>query len=146
MSKPTQEEIDEYRDAFSLFDTEGDGKIDVEQIGSVLRSLNLNPADEDILKIEKDVGDRRVSFEEFLSIFLEEKKNAKKVSVEEFIDTLSAFDKDNAGKVSSGELRHVLTLLGNKLKDHQVDELLSDVGEQSGFVNTADFVNMVLSN
>ena len=46
----------EYRDAFSLFDTEGDGKIDVEQIGSVLRSLNLNPADEDILKIEKDVG------------------------------------------------------------------------------------------
>ena len=26
---------------------------------------------------------------------------------------------------------------GNKLKDHQVDELLSDVGEQSGFVNTA---------
>ena len=85
MSQPTQEEMDgkmmlfsclyrwnayscgiinepmwchftEFRDAFSLFDTKGDGKIDCEQIGSVLRSLNLNPDDEDIVKIEKDVG------------------------------------------------------------------------------------------
>lgn len=48
--------IVEYRDAFTLFDNEGDGKIDCEQIGSLLRSLNLNPDDEDIRKIEKDVG------------------------------------------------------------------------------------------
>ncbi|XP_068715595.1 myosin-2 essential light chain-like [Montipora foliosa] len=146
MSQPTQEEMDEYRDAFSLFDTEGDGKIECEQIGSLLRSLNLNPDDEDILKIEKEIGDRRVSFEEFLSIFVREKKNARNVSAQQFIDTLGVFDKDNAGRVSSGELRHVLTALGNKLRNYQVDELFNDVGEQAGFINTADFVNMVMSN
>lgn len=47
----------EYKEAFALFDTEGDGKIDSDQIGSLLRSLNLNPDDEDIDKIEKDVGE-----------------------------------------------------------------------------------------
>ena len=47
----------EYREAFSLFDQHGDGKIDSDQIGSLLRSLNLNPDDEDIEKIEKDVGE-----------------------------------------------------------------------------------------
>lgn len=84
MSQPTQEEMDgkllalkykqyasgrccyiwifrnvyaEYKEAFALFDTEGDGKIDSDQIGSLLRSLNLNPDDEDIDKIEKDVGE-----------------------------------------------------------------------------------------
>lgn len=46
----------EYRDAFALFDEQGDGKIDCNQIGKLLRSLNLNPEDEDIRKIEKDVG------------------------------------------------------------------------------------------
>ena len=46
----------EYRDAFTLFDEQGDGKIDCHQIGKLLRSLNLNPDDEDIRKIEKDVG------------------------------------------------------------------------------------------
>ena len=53
-----------------------------------------------------------MSFEEFLSIFVREKKNAKNVSAQQFIDTLGVFDKDNAGRVSSGELRHVLTALG----------------------------------
>ena len=71
-----------------------------------------------------------MSFEEFLSIFLEEKKNAKKVSVEEFIDTLSAFDKDNAGKVSSGELRHVLTLLGEYESGWLMPDTLSGPREQ----------------
>ena len=47
----------EYKEAFSLFDDQGDGKIEPEQIGSLLRSLNLNPDDEDIVKIEKDVGE-----------------------------------------------------------------------------------------
>lgn len=47
----------EYKEAFSLFDNEGDGKIEPEQIGCLLRSLNLNPDDEDIIKIEKDVGE-----------------------------------------------------------------------------------------
>lgn len=146
MSQPTQEEMDEYRDAFTLFDEQGDGKIDCHQIGKLLRSLNLNPDDEDIRKIEKDVGNKRIDFEEFLSIFLKAKKNSRNVSVEEFIDTLNVFDKDNAGKVSSGELRHVLTALGNKLRDRDVDELFSDVGEHHGFINTTDFVNMVMSN
>lgn len=146
MSQPTQEEMDEYKDAFALFDNEGDGKIESDQIGRLLRSLNLNPNDEDIVKIEKEVGNRRVKFEEFLAIFLAEKQMARPVTAQQFIDTLSVFDKDNAGKVSSAELRHVLTALGNKLRAKEVDVLFEDVGEHAGYVNTADFVNMVMSN
>lgn len=146
MAQPTQEEMDEYKDAFALFDSEGEGKIESDQIGCLLRSLNLNPDDEDIVKIEKDVGNRGVTFEEFLAIFLAEKQKAKSVTAQQFIDTLSVFDKDNAGKVASGELRHVLTALGNKLRAKDVDILFEDVGEHAGFVNTADFVNMIMSN
>ena len=47
----------EYKDAFALFDNEGDGKIESDQIGRLLRSLSLNPDDEDIVKIEKEVGE-----------------------------------------------------------------------------------------
>lgn len=107
--------MDEYKEAFALFDTEGDGKIDSDQIGSLLRSLNLNPDDEDIDKIEKDVGNRRIKFEEFLSIFLTEKQKSKPVTAQQFIETLSVFDKDNAGRVASGEMRHVLTALGKMI-------------------------------
>jgi hypothetical protein len=40
----------ELRRAFKLFDREGDGKINVSDYGTVLRSAGLNPS-------EKDIGD-----------------------------------------------------------------------------------------
>ena len=45
----------EYRDAFALFDKRGDGKIDSDQIGDVLRALNLNPTEADVKKIINEV-------------------------------------------------------------------------------------------
>lgn len=45
----------EFKDAFALFDKRGDGKIDSEQIGDVLRALNLNPTEADVKKIVNDV-------------------------------------------------------------------------------------------
>lgn len=37
------------------------------------------------------------------------------------------FDKDNNGYIGQGELRYVLTSLGEKLSDEEVDELLKGV-------------------
>lgn len=60
-------------------------------------------------------GNKRIKFEEFLPIFLAEKQRSKPVTAQQFIETLSVFDKDNAGRVASGELRHVLTALGKMI-------------------------------
>ena len=45
----------EYREAFQLFDTVGDGKIECTESGDVIRSLDFNPASEDIKKVVIDV-------------------------------------------------------------------------------------------
>jgi len=45
----------EFKDAFALFDKRGDGKIDSDQIGDVLRALNLNPTEADVKKIVNDI-------------------------------------------------------------------------------------------
>lgn len=45
----------EYREAFQLFDTVGDGKIECSESGDVIRSLDFNPASEDIKKVVTDV-------------------------------------------------------------------------------------------
>lgn len=37
------------------------------------------------------------------------------------------FDKDGTGHIGVGELRYVLTSLGEKLSDEEVDELLKGV-------------------
>lgn len=37
------------------------------------------------------------------------------------------FDKDNNGYIGQGELKYILTSLGEKLSDEEVDELLKGV-------------------
>lgn len=40
----------EFQEAFQLFDNRGDGKINVGQIGDVLRALGQNPTESDVKK------------------------------------------------------------------------------------------------
>ena len=46
---------------------------------------------------------------------------------DEFIRGFQVFDKDGTGYIGVGELRYVLTSLGEKLSDDEVDELLKGV-------------------
>lgn len=49
------------------------------------------------------------------------------VGVEEFIRGFQVFDKEGNGFIGAGELRYVLTQLGEKMTDEEVDELLKGV-------------------
>lgn len=44
----TQERIDEFREAFQLFDRNGDGNISAKELGVVLRSFGMNPSDAEL--------------------------------------------------------------------------------------------------
>jgi len=49
------------------------------------------------------------------------------VGLEEFIRGFQVFDKEGNGFIGAGELRYVLTQLGEKMSDEEVDELLKGV-------------------
>jgi hypothetical protein len=56
------------------------------------------------------------------------KVSLKKLSfAEEFIRGFQVFDKEGNGFIGAGELRYVLTQLGEKMSDEEVDELLKGV-------------------
>lgn len=56
------------------------------------------------------------------------------------------FDKEGNGYIGAGELRYVLTSLGEKLTDEEVDELLKGVQVGSdGNIHYESFVRQILS-
>jgi Ca2+-binding protein (EF-Hand superfamily) len=56
--------------------------------------------------------DERISFEVFLPIYQAISKSRSSDTADDFIEGLRHFDKDGSGFISSAELRHLLSTLG----------------------------------
>ncbi|XP_045483649.1 myosin-2 essential light chain isoform X1 [Harmonia axyridis] len=145
-SKLTLTSVEEFQEAFQLFDNRGDGKIHVSQIGDALRALGQNPTESDVKKFtHQHKPDERVSFEVFLPIYQQISKSRSAETADDFIEGLRHFDKDGNGYISSAELRHLLTTLGEKLTDDEVEQLLQGQEDSQGNVNYEEFVKLVMS-
>ncbi|CAF5028869.1 unnamed protein product, partial [Rotaria magnacalcarata] len=53
---------------------------------------------------------------------------------EEFADGLRVFDKDGNGLIPATELRHLLTTLGERLTDDEVEQLIYEFEDKQGMV------------
>ena len=51
MDKLTPEQLAEFREAFSVFDKDGDGTISEKELGTVMRALGLNPTDDELTQV-----------------------------------------------------------------------------------------------
>lgn len=151
-----------------MFDSRGDGKIHVSQIGDALRALGQNPTESDVKKFtHQHKPDERISFEVFLPIYQAISKSRTSDTADDFIEGLRHFDKDGNGFISSAELRHLLTTLGTyctcvfmkrkmygifisfiitgeKLSDEEVETLLAGHEDSQGNINYEDFVRQVM--
>lgn len=136
------------KDGFCLFDKKGDGKIGAKDVGTVLRSLGLNPTEAKVNDVLSELGggEVRITFEEFMPIYNDCNGTNPSGTEADFVEGLKVFDKEGGGNITASELRHVLTTLGEKLTDEDVDQLLQNLNiREDGSVNCADFVKNVMS-
>mmetsp|Transcript_4758 Transcript_4758/g.16730 ORF Transcript_4758/g.16730 Transcript_4758/m.16730 type:complete len:149 (+) Transcript_4758:68-514(+) len=142
VDKLNEAQIAEFKEAFALFDRDGDGKIASSEIGTVMRSLGQMPTQEEVAAIVKGVGSSSVDFPEFLTVM---SKNMKPpASEEEIKEAFRVFDKEGDGFVSASELRHVMTNLGEKLTEDEIDEMITEADDDSdGQIKYAEFVKMM---
>jgi calmodulin len=143
----TEEQTAEFREAFALFDKDGDGTISTKELGTVMKSLGQKPTvaelNDMINEVDSD-GNGEIDFEEFLSMMA---KKLKETDLEEDIrEAFRVFDKNSSGIISTMELRHIMTNLGEKLKDSEIDEMIrhADI-DGDGSVNYNEWVTMMTS-
>lgn len=157
----SEDQIAEFKEAFSLFDRDGDGKITSKELGTVMRSLGQNPTEAELHDMINEVdsdGNGTIDFPEFLTMMArkmqdtdteEEIREAFKVFdkvISNTISQISYFLQDGNGFISAAELRHVMTNLGEKLTDEEVDEMIREADvDGDGQINYEEFVKMMLS-
>ena len=104
----TEEQIAEFKEAFSLFDKDGDGTITTKELGTVMRSLGQNPTEAELQDMINEVdadGNGTIDFPEFCTLMARKMKDTD--SEEELKEAFRVFDKDGNGFISAAELRHM---------------------------------------
>ncbi|KAI3662376.1 hypothetical protein MP638_004900 [Amoeboaphelidium occidentale] len=145
---PTEEQLSEFKEAFSLYDKKGSGSVEPAVVGDLLRAVGQNPTNAQVAEVVSSLKGP-VTFDLFVNDILNRNGGQgfkPQTSVEEFVQGFQVFDKDGNGFIPVGELRYVLTSLGEKLSDEEVDELLKVAEvDKNGLVNYEQFVRLILS-
>ena len=81
------------------------------------------------------MGGHTVDFETFSKILNRPGGFRDPGEPEEYCRGFQVFDKDMTGFIGVGQLRYILTNLGEKMSDEEVDELLKAVDTSSGEIN-----------
>ncbi|XP_020916584.1 calmodulin-like, partial [Exaiptasia diaphana] len=90
----TEEQIAEFKEAFSLFDKDGDGTITNTELGTVMRSLGQNPTEAELQDMINEVdidGNGLIDFPEFLHMMARKIKESD--TEEEIREAFRVFDK-----------------------------------------------------
>ena len=127
MQNLTTEQQAEMREAFALFDKNGDGTITVQELGTVMRQLAQNPSNEELADMINEVdidGNGTLDFEEFCNLQARQMKD--KNQEQELQERFKLFDRDGNGLIDRDELATVMRQLGEKLTEEEIDEMIDE--------------------
>ncbi|KAK6915423.1 EF-hand domain [Dillenia turbinata] len=143
----TEEQIAVIQDAFCLIDRDGDGCITMQELATVIKSLDANPTEEELQGMINEVdvdGNGTIEFGEFLHVMA--RKMRENEADEELREAFKVFDRDQDGYISAREMRNVMVNLVEKLTDEELLEMIKEADlDGDGLINYDEFVRMMLA-
>lgn len=135
-----------YKDAFSLFDKKATGTVSADSLGDLLRAVGQNPTLAEIADLQQQIPNNQLDFDTYVKIINRPDGFKPLGDPEDYIKGFQVFDKNGSGVIGVGELRYILTSIGEKLSDSEVDELLKGVNvTKDGEVDYTEFVKAILA-
>merc|ERR1711865_489684 len=122
----SEEQLDEVREAFGLFDADASCSIDVRELKAAMRALGFEIKNEELKKMVSDVdtdGSGMIEFGESLEMMTG--KMGEKDSREDIEKVFKLFDDDNTNKVSFRNLARVAEELGENIDDEEMQDMIA---------------------
>ncbi len=152
----TEEQKQEIKEAFDLFDTDGSGRIDAKELKVAMRALGFEPKKEEIKKMIADVdkdGTGVIEYQDFLDLMtvkmvtLSETiltPQAERDPLEEIRKAFKLFDDDETGKISLKNLRRVAKELGETMTDEELQEMIDEADRDGdGEISEEEFIRIM---
>lgn len=136
-----EEEIEEIREAFNLFDTDGNGTIDPKELKEAMQTLGFEAKNQTIYQMISDIdkdGTGDINFEEFLDLMTAGITNTD--SKEDVQKVFNLFDDDKTGYISLQNLKRVSKDLGETMSDAELLEMIERADtDQDGQISFEEF-------
>ncbi|VFQ65386.1 unnamed protein product [Cuscuta campestris] len=149
-AKLDDQQIAELREIFRSFDRNNDGSLTQLELGSLIRSLGLNPsADQMESLIQK--ADRNsnglIEFSEFVALVEPELVPAKcPYTEEQLLKIFNMFDRDGNGYITAAELAHSMAKLGHALTAEELTGMIKEADtDGDGCINFPEFAQAITS-
>ena len=117
----TEDEIEEIKEAFDLFDTDGSGTIDPKELRAATQSLGFEAKNQTIFQMISDLDKNKsgsIDFEEFLDMMTA--RMSDKDTREDIAKVFRLFDDDTSGSITLRNLRRVAKELGETMTDEEL--------------------------
>lgn len=141
----TEEQRQEIKEAFDLFDTDGSGTIDAKELKVAMRALGFEPKKEEVRKMITDIdkdGSGTIDFAEFLEMMTA--KMAERDPREEIMKAFRLFDDDDSGSINFAKLKRVAKELGENMTDDELQEMIDEADRDGdGVINMDDFMRVM---
>merc|ERR1712168_930917 len=134
MTEITDEQLEELKEAFTLFDKVGDDKIASEDVIKLLQALTLNPLTADVKKVLEDsqLDKTRVDFPTF-------------ATHADLMEMFKCFDREGNKMVFGGEFRQVMNNLGDAMDEKDIDFFIGPPENGDGYVAYEDLIKHVMN-
>ena len=143
----TEEQKAELKEAFSLFDRDGDGTITVKELQVVMRSIGQSTNEAEIRDMINEVdpeNEGEVDFDGFMELMAKKMKEGE--LDEELVEAFKTFDKGNKGYYTLEELKEVMHHYGEKLSDDELKIMFDEIDiDHDGQITFEDFVLMMMA-
>jgi len=147
MEDKSAQQVAEFKEAFEIFDQDGDVSITAAELGSVMKSLGIDMTQTELEDMINDVdadGNGSIDFPEFVALM--SKKMTETETREELRAAFAHFDKDGSGYIDKEELLLVMEQLGEKLTDQEADEMMAEADNNGdGQIDFEEFVQMMIA-
>ena len=141
----SDQQRNEIRQAFDLFDSEGQGVIDANALKVVLRALGFEPRKEQVKQMIASVDSSErglIDFNEFLELLLQ--KMSEKDTKEDAMRAFRQFDLDHQGRISFANLQAVARELGETMTDEEISEMITAADlDKDGFISEEEFLRIL---
>lgn len=141
----SEEQRQEIKEAFDLFNTDGTGRIDAKELKVAMRALGFEPKREEIRRMISEIdrsGSGSIEYQDFLELMTF--KMGERDPVEEMRKAFRLFLDDDSDRICLRHLKRVAKELGEAMTEEELQEMIDEADRDGdGEISEEDFVRIM---